>query len=86
MEFIKSLPEESCEYKKLMKAAKRYMSGLLQCAAKPEELTEGLLDRGFILHATHEERGVKTSATVSGDYFYVEALMRYLYNWQPYWD
>lgn len=86
LEFIKSLPEESCEYKKLMKAAKRYMSGLLQCAAKPGELTEGLLDRGFILHATHEERGVKTSATVSGDYFYVEALMRCLYNWQPYWD
>lgn len=86
LEFMKSLPESSPEYKKLLKAANRYMNGLLQCAAKPDDLTEGLLNNGFILHATHEERGVKTSATVSGDYFYVEALMRCLYNWQSYRD
>ena len=61
----------------------RILRSLIQNYANPE----GKGGEAFLLHGVYSWHSVKgvDKGKFWGDYYYVEALVRFLKNWNPYW-
>lgn len=87
LEMAKYLPEDKATY--YTGIARRLVKALYDtCAAKSEDQSDGLLLHGVYGKKTPyndcRSHGID-ECNLWGDYYYLEALVRLKYNWNPYW-
>ena len=77
---LEETDENKLVYKYAMHAILRSL--IENYAAKPESDSEALLLHGT--YAVHANRGID-EGTIWGDYYYLEALIRFYKDWDLYW-
>ena len=83
LEMDKYLNDDSFDKKIFKNAADHMMKSLIQNYSNSDTSKDGLLMH--VTHAFPQNRGIDESA-IYGDYFYLEALLRYKNpDWQMYW-
>lgn len=83
LEMHKHISKDSEDYKTHEGAAHAMMRSLIQNYAS-KEIKEGAPILLHGVYSYHSGKGVD-EGNIWGDYFYMEALMRYIKEWNPYW-
>ncbi len=83
LEMIKYLDDTSADKEIFKNAADKMMLSLIEKCSNDDKSKDGLLSH--VTHALPQGRGIDESA-IYGDFFYLEALLRYKNpNWIKYW-
>ncbi len=83
LEMVKYLDDNNPDKEIFENAADMMMLSLIEKCSNFDETKDGLLS--YVTHALPQGRGIEESA-IYGDFFYLEALMRYKNpNWKMYW-